>query len=335
MSVLHAAASMRDDWGGIERYVAYLADECHRRGVGVAVAASPGSPLASRLSAPHVPVCLRHKYDLRALGPYLRALRSGGYDAIVSHFSRDYFVPALAARSAGVLALMTRHVAVPIRPASAKVYRRLYRGFVGVSEAVARSLASAGLAPARAAHPGIPDLGEREPAPWGRVRIAVVGRLVAEKGPDVAVAAAALTEADWDFVGEGPMHGLLASSAGPNVRLLGRVDDATAVVAQSHAVAVPSVWEEAFGLVAVEAMAAGRAVLASRVGGLAEIVEDGVTGCLLAPADAQALAQAVNGLDDTACRSMGKAGREAYLRRFTVAAMADRTLAAYAGLLAR
>jgi glycosyltransferase involved in cell wall biosynthesis len=326
---------MRSDWGGIERYVAYLADECHRRGVAVGVAAAPGSPLASNLAAPQYAVGLGNKYDLRALGPYLRALRAGGFAAMVTHFSRDYLVPALAARMARVPALLTRHVAVPIRPSSARVYQRLYRGYVGVSETVAATLASVSLGPRTAAHPGVPDPGERPPVPWGRPRIAFVGRLVAEKGPGVAVAAAELTDADWELVGEGPLLGPLARSAGPNVRFLGRVADPAAIVAACHAVVVPSVWQEAFGLVAVEAMALGRAVLASRVGGLAEIVEDGVSGLLVPPGEARALAEAVGALDESVCRRMGRAGREAYAARFTVAAMADRTLAAYAGLLGR
>ena len=75
--------------------------------------------------------------------------------------------------------------------------------------------------------------------------------------------------------------------------------------------AVPSVWEEPFGLVAVEAMACERPVCASRVGGLQDIVVDGETGLLVAPGDAEALATALARLLDDAVlrRSMGTAGR--------------------------
>jgi len=69
-----------------------------------------------------------------------------------------------------------------------------------------------------------------------------------------------------------------------------------AALAAASVVAVPSRWPEPHGLVAVEAMAAGVAVVASRTGGLAEIVEHGVTGTLVDPGDAGALAGALDDL---------------------------------------
>lgn len=74
---------------------------------------------------------------------------------------------------------------------------------------------------------------------------------------------------------------------------------------------VPSVWEEPFGLVAVEAMASGRPVCASRVGGLQDIVRDGETGVLVPPHDAAALAEKLAWLldHDALRRSMGMAAR--------------------------
>ena len=76
-------------------------------------------------------------------------------------------------------------------------------------------------------------------------------------------------------------------------------------------VVVPSVWEEPFGLVAVEAMATGLPVCASRIGGLADIVRHGETGFLFTPGDASELAGQLNTLlDDAALRyRLGEAGR--------------------------
>lgn len=73
---------------------------------------------------------------------------------------------------------------------------------------------------------------------------------------------------------------------------------------------VPSVWHEPFGLAAVEAMVAAAPVVASRSGGLADIVRDGETGLLVPPGDARALAEALARLlDDAALRGrMGQAG---------------------------
>lgn len=76
------------------------------------------------------------------------------------------------------------------------------------------------------------------------------------------------------------------------VRFVGYQPDLPGLLAAVDAVAVPS-WNEAFGLVAAEAMAAGRAVVASRVGGLAELIDDGVTGMLVPPKDSRQLAAAI------------------------------------------
>jgi glycosyltransferase involved in cell wall biosynthesis len=94
---------------------------------------------------------------------------------------------------------------------------------------------------------------------------------------------------------------------------------------------------EAFGLSAAEAMACERPVVASGVGGLTEVVADGVTGVLIPPQDADALRRAtLPMLDDTAVRrSLGKAGRARYLEHFTLERMADGVLECYRELLER
>lgn len=87
---------------------------------------------------------------------------------------------------------------------------------------------------------------------------------------------------------------------------------------QVHAVIVPSVWAEPFGIVAVEGMMAGRPVIASAVGGLPGIVRDGETGLLVPPGDSAALARAMEALlDDPALRDrLGRAARTHAARCF-------------------
>jgi starch synthase len=72
-------------------------------------------------------------------------------------------------------------------------------------------------------------------------------------------------------------------------------------------------------MVALEAMERGRAVIASNVGGLPEIVDDGVTGLLVPPADPRALADALEALtaDPQRVVAMGRAGRERALQEFS------------------
>lgn len=110
------------------------------------------------------------------------------------------------------------------------------------------------------------------------------------------------------------------------VHVLGELprDDALAVVARAELVVLPSLWES-FGYVCVEAMALGRPVVASEVGGFAEIVEDGVSGWLVPPGDARALEEALRrALADREARArVGEAARRR-ARDFDAAVLVDR-----------
>lgn len=90
---------------------------------------------------------------------------------------------------------------------------------------------------------------------------------------------------------------------------------------------VPSVWQEPLGLVAVEAMLAGRPVVASAVGGLREVVQHGATGLVVPPGDPSALASALDDLlDNPGLRQrMGEAGR-LHARQFEAATVAPRVV---------
>jgi glycosyltransferase involved in cell wall biosynthesis len=87
---------------------------------------------------------------------------------------------------------------------------------------------------------------------------------------------------------------------------------------------VPSLRQESFGLLALDAMRAGRPVVATRVGGLPEVVDDGVTGLLVPPGDPAALAAALERLlaDPGLARGLGEAGRRRAAERFDAARMA-------------
>lgn len=139
------------------------------------------------------------------------------------------------------------------------------------------------------------------------LRVVLVGRLSRRKGQDVAIQAVALLRAagldvDLDLVGdvyqgyewyEQELRSLVETcQLADHVVFHGFQRDPKPFVENAYAVLVPSRLEP-FGTVAVEAMAGGRAVIASDVQGLAEVVDDGVTGWLVQPGDARALADAV------------------------------------------
>lgn len=237
------------------------------------------------------------------------------------------------------------------------ILRRLGVPTVAVSREEARRLQRAGV-PERLLHVvpnGVPDPlapgapGETEVAASGvlgmgsRGRIVLfVGRVVEEKGVRVLFqafeqVAAAVPDARLVIAGDGPLVPELRAEATRSpvlrsrVECLGPVPGAARLMAHADVVCVPSL-DEALGLVAVEALAAGRAVVASAAGGLSEVIEDGVSGVLVAPGDVPSLAAALRRvLGDSALQQrLGRAARRRYEATFTVEKMAATTMALYA-----
>jgi glycosyltransferase involved in cell wall biosynthesis len=107
-------------------------------------------------------------------------------------------------------------------------------------------------------------------------------------------------------------------------------DEVASLFAGARLVAVPSVWPDPCPTVVLEAMGAGRAVVATRSGGIVDMVDDGVTGLLVPPGDERALAGALVELVGDAARlqAMGDAGRMA-VRSFTISSVVARIEGAY------
>lgn len=168
---------------------------------------------------------------------------------------------------------------------------------------------------------------KKDSFPWppNALRVLYVGRFDHQKGFDVLLEAARIIKSYALIVMAGaPVladahYTSLLQDTDPKVQLVGWQDpSALAVLVKSaDVVVIPSRWE-GFGLVALEAMRAGVAVVASRVGGLAEVVVDDVTGVLVTPGDATELA-AVLDQEGRNWRQMGQLGRERFLEKFDVA----------------
>jgi glycosyltransferase involved in cell wall biosynthesis len=168
----------------------------------------------------------------------------------------------------------------------------------------------------------------------------VVANLIDYKGhADLIEALAQLaTPPPIRLVGEGPERERLtalvaARRLGHVVRLVGAVPDARALLADYQFAVLPS-HAEGLPNAVLEAMAAGLPVIATRVGGVPEVVADGVTGFLVSPHDPPALAAAIERLtcDPELRRALGAAGRRA-AERLTLDECAARHEAAYRALL--
>jgi glycosyltransferase involved in cell wall biosynthesis len=173
-----------------------------------------------------------------------------------------------------------------------------------------------------------------------------IGRLVPQKGYDVALRAfAAVRDRHPDaflvLLGEGPERERLERLRGElrlddAVALPGRAGDVAAWLDRAELLVHPARWE-GFGLVLLEAMLAARAVVATRVSAVAEIVVEGETGLLVPPDDADALAAALDRVlsDPALPQRLGAAGSARAHAEFSVARMAAATADVYRRVLAR
>lgn len=213
-----------------------------------------------------------------------------------------------------------------------KLWRR-WRGVfdlvVANSESLKRRLKAEGIEATEVVRYGVPAVPARLPLVPPPI-VVFAGRLVREKGADVLVRAFArvrsrLPGARLLLAGDGPQRealNALVSDLGLSdaVRMPGHITRAEMErrFAPAWVQVVPSRWVEPFGVVAVEAMMRGTAVIATFAGGLSEIVRDGRTGLLVPPGDVDRLAGALLRLlqNREEAEAMGRAGREVALASY-------------------
>ncbi len=305
-------------------------------------------------------------YDLRAAWRFLKLVRRLQPDCI--HAEDPYAnIPVLAARIiGGVPAVMTRHINAG---AGSAIWERLrsfilhkagrlaYDRAIVVSEAL-RPLFSRqyGLPPERTVtiHNGV-ELHRFQPGKRDALRssygwapetpiILMVAVLRRGKGHDAMLAAMptvlqARPEARLLIVGDGPLranieHG--AQGLGSSVVLMGERHDIADLMVAADLVVLPS-ESEALPTVLLEAAAAGTPVVASGVGGVGEIVDDGATGLIVPVHDPESLAEAVTRVltDKDRKNRMGLAARVKAQSAFSITHQADKTLALYQEITGR
>ncbi len=194
------------------------------------------------------------------------------------------------------------------------------------------------------------DLGRFGPPPSSQAAkiagpvVTFVGRLVAEKGGEVLLRAAAqvqqqLPNAEFVFAGEGPARRdweALADGLGiaSKVKFLGVCHDMPSVYHRSDLVVLPSLCE-AMPMCLLEAMAAHRPVIATRVGSIPDVVKDGDSGLLVPPGDTVQLASAILRVlrDRDFSKRLAERGFDRVRDEFSAEAMAAKYAQLYAGAL--
>jgi glycosyltransferase involved in cell wall biosynthesis len=176
-----------------------------------------------------------------------------------------------------------------------------------------------------------------------RTRLVMVGRLQAPKDPITLVRALALLPArsfEAVLIGDGPERAAVEDEigrlgVGGAVRVLGERSDVPELLAAAE-IFVLSTRSEGLPLSVLEAMAAGLPVIASNVGGIPELVADGVSGVLVPPGDPAALAEAIEALleNPALALELGAAGRRRVVENFDLEAVREAHLALYRRMLA-
>ena len=333
--------------------------------------ARDGNPAEARLRTLGVepqPVPITGLIAPRSVASVRRHIAAVAPDVVHTHLGYSDFLGGLAGRSLGVPVLSTIHLANWDTPDGvrdrlkfqlfAQVRRRCASRVITVSEAARRTYLDRGwdepdhvVTVHNGVRDGRPALGGRAPTPSEmRSRLGIdaddlvvtmVSVLRGGKGHEAAFDAVRRLAADDPTIplrllvlGDGPAAAeirLAAEPLGRRVVMLGHRDDVASILAVTDVLLHPSPVD-AFPTALLEAMASGVPVIATRVGGIPEIVQDGTTGCLVpGPPSGEELATALHRMsaDPPLRRSMGSAGRQRYEDHFTAERWAGRLRQVY------
>jgi glycosyltransferase involved in cell wall biosynthesis len=346
-------------WGGGEAQVlgllSYLAERGHRNDL----LTHPDGRLFQQsqgLSVRTIPLVVRNDLDLRPVPRLRRLIRDENYDIIHFHTKRAHALSFWLSHGAPrPKYVVTRRMDYPEANNwyTRCLYNRKVEGVVAISRKIFELLVQAGVEAEkiRLIHDGI------DPRPFEsasntrdmHTECVVVGMAAVfeeRKGHRFLLEAAQRLKAQgcrlqYRLAGDGSLRPSMEKTATrlglkDDVQFLGFVSDIPTFLSQVDIFVLPSLFE-GLGVSVLEAMAAGKAVIASRVGGLPELVIDSVTGLLVAPRDVEGLVNAISTLagDKSLIRAMGDKGRERLKEKFTMEQTARQVEDYYYSLLER
>ena len=356
-------------WRGGQNQVLITVNGLRAMGQRAALVAHPSGELRRRASEglELIPLVPRMEVDLTAAWRLARVVKRLRPDVIHAHDPHGLAMAALAlSLGAGATSglpepplVASRRVDFHLKGNSFSRWKhRQVDCFIAASEAIRRMLVADGIPAERTTtvHEGI-DLRHVQTAPpvnvheafWlphGAPVIGNVAALVPHKGQRHLIEAAHLVvrempDARFVILGEGELRDALERQVREyhlekHVLLPGFRTDVLGCIKSFDLFAMSSVTE-GLGTSLLDAMACGRPIVATRAGGIPEIVEDGVQGLLVEPRDHRAMARAIVALlrDEPERRRMGEAGLARVRARFTVERMVEQTAAVYARVAGR
>lgn len=365
MNVLQLISSKHGFYGA-ERLVVLLSAELRQMGIRPIVGVFRDDSTAAGLDVldrartaglETAEIRCQGRLDRAAVGQLRALLEQRQIDVLHSHGPKPNLYGRLAARGTEaslVATCHTWHITSAKEWLVSAVDRAVLRGFdsvVLVSEHLRRKVRRAGIPDDRiwtidngvdCRTGGSSDGDLREDLGCGENLVAgVVARLAPEKGLDYLVDAAAILVREFPravflVVGDGPERKALerrarASGVLPQFRFLGNRTDTSRVYATFDVFVLPSL-SEGMPMTVLEAMVAGKAIVATRVGSVSRVIADGQTGLLVPPRNASALADRLGSLlrDRSSRARLGAAARAAATREYSAARMAGRYAEVYA-----
>jgi glycosyltransferase involved in cell wall biosynthesis len=361
MKILQVCSA--ESLGGGERHVIELTQSMIERGHQLSLAVREGSPLIEALAGYPIQwheLGLRNALDVISAQRIANAIRKDRIDILHAHLARDYTFCGVAARIAARLGnpvgfFITRHHFNPIK--SNPLYAWTIgeaRALIAVSDSVRENLVESFpdfsdrivTIPNWIDPEGCGSLSREEARSWlgvtKRLAVGVIGQITRLKRQDLFIEAAwrlirehYWSDAEFLIVGEaGPddedylnqlQETVSRLRVGDQLRFTGYIENLPALLAGFDIIAAPS-DNEAFSLALAEAMASGCAVVATRAGGMAEIVQDGVTGLLVERDSARSLIAALSRLlgDKRLREKIGGGARASVIERFDRKSVIDR-----------
>lgn len=336
----------------------------HRRGHQSVVAVDPRGVLSARLNQHgllHCPLRVRNHLDVLAGLRLRRLVRTEGHDIVHFHTARAHALSPWL-RGLPVRRVVTRRMDYPIQPGRMThlLYAQSVDMVVAISHGVETALLAGGVPSTRIRRipSGIdttrflPDAPRRQQMRTvlgiepHECMVLMVGALTERKGHGSLFSAAYLLQERnvrlrYVICGEGSLRASLEAQVRTLglqnvIRFTGFTSEVTDYLAAADIFVHVPLWE-GLGVAVIEALAAGLPVVASRVGGIPELIDDQVTGLLVPPQDAAALALALERLVHHAqwATTLGTKGQTFVQAQFDVSVMAQANESLYNELLSR
>mgnify|MGYP000004674530 FL=1 len=362
MKILHL--NTEKTWRGGEQQTLYLLGSLNQRAITSHLVCQPASPLAERALAADIemfPIAMHGETDLAAARHLRKLIRKFSYDILHSHTSHAHSLAYLASIGCNTCRLVTRRVDFSIfrrsfLRLSALKYRRMADYYIAISHKIKQVMVADGIASDRifVVHSGV-DL-KRFEKDCGNHLIAEfnlkpdekvvinVAHLAGHKGQQFLVRAIPrvvekFPRVRFFIVGKGELLAelkALAASLGITRELVftGFRSDVGAFYKIADLFVMSSV-QEGLGTAVLDALAQRKTVVATACGGIPEIIRDGETGRLVAPADPQAMADGIIEMlsRPAAARAMADGGRTMVKNNFSVNVMVDKNIEVYERVL--